>query len=470
MSENRHRHGRRTRSRGQWARLRESVESRLWPLPVAAVLLAVVLGLVLPRLDLLIDADLPTAVDSVIFNGGAETARSVLSSIAGSLITATSLTFSLTVVALQLASSQASPRVLRLFARDRQVHATLAVFLGTFAYSITVLRSVRATTDDAAEFVPRVAVTTAFVLTLVSVVMLVFFLAHLAAQLRVETMLKDIHAETNRTIDLVGDGNEAAPAYAGAVLVPATPRTVTADSSGFITARDHAALVRCATEHAIVIQETRRVGENVVAGTPLAVWWPDGHGAAGVEPDAAKPVVAEPDAVADAVRRAYAIAYERTAAQDIDYGVQQIVDIGVRALSPGINDPTTAVNALGHLGAVIASSVQVPALPAALADADGNLRVVTLTRGPAAIIHDALSPMRHYGADDAAVVRRFLQLISDLAYTCASDEVHAALRQQLAALDRQLQEQNDDPAAVDEMRAAVAEVTARIEAGLARVP
>ena len=453
MSEKQSRRPNRARTRGRWARLTESVESRLWPLPVAAVVLAVALGLLLPRIDLLIDAELPTAVDSVIFNGGAETARSVLSSIAGSLITATSLTFSLTVVALQLASSQASPRVLRLFARDRQVHATLAVFLGTFAYSITVLRSVRATTDDAAEFVPRVAVTVAFLLTLVSVIMLVFFLAHLAAQLRVETMLKDIHAETNRTIDLVGDGNDAALAFTSRVEIPTRTSTVAAASSGFITGRDHAALVDCAAAHSIVIQETRRVGDNVVAGTPLAVWWPDGDGTATVKSDD----------VADAVRTMYSIAYERTAAQDIDYGVQQIVDIGVRALSPGINDPTTAVNALGHLGAIIARTLQMPALPAALADPDGNLRVVTVARTSAETIHYALTPMRHYGADDPSVVKRFLQLISDLAYTCGAGEVQTALQRQLAALDLQLQAQGDDPVAVSDMRSAVAEVVTQID-------
>lgn len=443
--------------RARWARLTESVESRLWPLPVAAVLLAVLLGLVLPRIDLLIDAELPTAVDSVIFNGGAETARSVLSSIAGSLITATSLTFSLTVVALQLASSQASPRVLRLFARDRQVHATLAVFLGTFAYSITVLRSVRATTDDAAEFVPRVAVTTAFVLTLVSVIMLVFFLAHLAAQLRVETMLKDIHAETDRTIDLVGAGNEAARAYTAPVQVPAGTHTVTAAVSGFITGRNHGALVEYAAVHGLVFQEVRPVGENVVAGTPLLVWWSAGNGTEPADADAAAA-----DDVADAVRGAYSIAYERTAAQDLDYGVQQIVDIGVRALSPGINDPTTAVNALGHLSAIVASTIQMPPLPAALADADGNLRLVTVTRTTAESIHDALAQMRHYGATDPTVVRRFLQLISDLAYTCSAGEVLAALQEQLAALDLQLRAQSDDPAATSEMRTAVADVAAQL--------
>jgi uncharacterized membrane protein len=435
-------------------------------MPVAAVIVAVVLGLSIPRIDLLIDASLPAGVDSVIFNGGSETARSVLSSIAGSLITATSLTFSLTVVALQLASSQASPRVLRLFARDRQVHTTLAVFLGTFAYSITVLRSVRATSNSAVDFVPRLAVTVGFVLTLVSVIVLVFFLAHLAAQLRVETMLKDIHAETNRTIDLVGNSIEAAPGYSSRVEIPARTHAVTAASSGFITSRDHADLIACAVAHAIVIREIKGVGESVVAGTPLAFWWPDGNGA-DRNGSGAESGNIEPGDVEDAVRRVYSIAYERTAAQDIDFGVQQIVDIGVRALSPGINDPTTAVNALGHLSAIVTRTVQLPRLPAALADGDGKLRVVTATQTSAERIHAALSPMRHYGAGDPSVVTRFLQLIDDVSYTCGSAEVRAALGYQLTALKQQLHAQTDDPAAVVEMLAAVAEVTARLNGSTA---
>jgi uncharacterized membrane protein len=357
--------------------------------------------------------------------------------------------------------------VLRLFARDRQVHTTLAVFLGTFAYSITVLRSVRATSNSAADFVPRLAVTVGFLLTLASVIVLVFFLAHLAAQLRVETMLKDIHAEANRTIDLVGNSIEAAPGYSSRVEIPVKTHPVTATSSGFITSRDHADLIACAAAHAIVIQEIKGVGESVVAGTPLASWWPDGHGpdrneSGAVESGNVESGNVESGEVDDAVRRVYSIAYERTAAQDIDYGVQQIVDIGVRALSPGINDPTTAVNALGHLSAIITRTVQLPRLPAALADADGKLRVVTATQTSAERIHTALSPMRHYGAGDPSVVTRFLQLIDDLSYTCVDGEVQAALLYQLTALKQQLHAQNDDPAAVVEMLAAVAEVTARL--------
>ena len=423
------------RGRGWMARVSEAVESRLWPLPVAAIVVAVLLGIVLPRLDLQLDSGLPVGVDSVVFNGGAETARSVLSSIAGSLITATSLTFSLTVVALQLASSQASPRVLRLFSRDRQVHATLAMFLGTFAYAITVLRSIRDSTDESPEFVPRIAVTVGFVLTLISVVMLVFFLAHLAAQLRVETIMKEIHAETDRTIDLVGDGYAAMTRYAGTIDPPSSRHVVSAASSGFITMCNRSRLVDVAHARGIVVQEMKRVGESIVDGAPLAYWWVSGSASNELNPR---------DIERD-IREAYGVGYERTAAQDVDYGVQQILDIGVRALSAGINDPTTAVNALGHLSALVSRAVSLPSLPDGLADRDGELRVVTVSRTVQQLLHDSLSPMRHYGAKDPAVVSRFLQLVSDLSLTNPQPSVLEALAEQLGALESQLNAMADDP-------------------------
>lgn len=438
---------RRVQRRGWWAAVSESVESRLWPVPLAAVIVAVALGIVLPRLDVIVDSSLPTSVDSAVFNGGADTARSVLSSIAGSLITATSLTFSLTVVALQLASSQASPRVLRLFARDRQVHWTLAAFLGTFAYSITVLRSVRSATEDVPEFVPRISVTFAFILTLVSVVMLVFFLAHLASQLRVETMLKDIHADTDETIERVGDRNEAARGVPHPIHRPVIRHSVTSSSSGFITAQDYVALIGVAEDHAIVIEEKTRVGENIVEGIVLASWWPSD--------DAADD--RNVAAIEDAIRGAYAIGYERTAAEDIDYGTQQILDIALRALSAGVNDPTTAVHAIGHLSAITARIANMPRLPAALCDEDGALCVVTTSLSVRDHIDAALSPIRHYCVGHPAVVKRFIQAVQELSVLTDDPDVTAALSAQIDALDPQLRVSHSDPAATKKLLEMVAE-------------
>ena len=183
--------------------LRDALQTRLWPVPTAGVLLAVVLGVLLPELDAAVDDDLPPTLSALLFGGGADAARTVLSAVAGSLITVTSLTFSLTVVTLQLASSQFSPRLLRTFSRDRFVHLTLALFLGTFAYSLVVLRTVRTGTDRGVEFVPQISVTVAALLTLASVFALVSFLDHLATQIRVETMLADVHTDASQTLTRV---------------------------------------------------------------------------------------------------------------------------------------------------------------------------------------------------------------------------------------------------------------------------
>ena len=180
-----------------WA-LRDAWRVQLWPVPTLGVALGVAAGVGLPRLDAAVDDRLPASLAVHLFGGGADAARAVLSAIAGSMITVTSLTFSLTVVTLQLASSQYSPRLLRTFSRDRVVHGTLALFLSTFVYALTVLRTVRTAADEQATFVPQLSVTLAFVLALASVLALVGFLAHLTGQVRVEAVLRNVHAEAER--------------------------------------------------------------------------------------------------------------------------------------------------------------------------------------------------------------------------------------------------------------------------------
>lgn len=144
----------------------------------------------------------------------------MLDAIAGSLITVTSLTFSLTVVTLQLASSQFSPRLLRTFSSDRFVHVTLSLFLATFAYALTVLRTVRTADDGQNSFVPQISVTVAFLLALASVIGLVLFLGHLANMIRVETMLREVHTEASNTARRVLSERDRASAGGAVPLAP----------------------------------------------------------------------------------------------------------------------------------------------------------------------------------------------------------------------------------------------------------
>lgn len=422
-------------ARRRLSSLSEAVASRLWPIPAAALVVGVVLGVLLPELDRAVDEQLPPEVGAWVFSGGVDAARAVLTTISGSLITATSLTFSLTVVALQLASSQASPRLLRMFASDPMVHWTLGVFLGTFAYALVVLRTV--SDEGGTVAVPRISVTFAVLLTVVSMLVLTLFLGHLARILRVETMLRDVHSEATRTIELLaGDrydgGDEPAMAPAGR-----PEREVPASRSGFVTSIDRRSLLELAEQHDLVIREHLAVGSSVIDGAPLASWW---------TAEASSPVGtrAQVDAVDDGIRRAVSIDYERTPRQDLGYGVRQMADIAVKALSPGVNDPTTAVHALGHLAAVLADLAELPPEPATIVDDAGNDRLVPRRTDFAALVETALQQPRRYGAGDPDVAARLYRVIADVARHVGDDERAAVLRSQLERLSASVAREDYD--------------------------
>lgn len=430
------------------AALSEAIASRLWPIPLAATVVAVILGVVLPEVDRAIDQDLPATFAALLFGGGVEAARAVLSAIAGSVITVTSLTFSLTVVALQLASSQGSPRLLRMFAADRMVHATLAIFIGTFAYALTVLRTVEDATEDAGAFVPRIAVTVASVLTLTSVVMLTFFLGHLARQLRLETMMRDAHREASRTIAMVWDAAPGRPAPV-APRAPQEAREVRAESSGFLTEVNRSRLLDIAREHDVVVEEISPTGTSVVTGAPLLRWW--SRSGAPKRADAG---------LDSALRAQFSLAYEPTPAQDVSFGIRQITDIAMKALSPGVNDPTTAEYAVGHLADLLADIAARGPLPGSFADDTGAARLVPAHPSFASLVALSLGRVRHYGSGDPLVAGRLLRAYGEVGRRTVDDGQREVLRAELArtleAIDAHAADDTDVRAArriADEVRA-----------------
>lgn len=227
-----------------WSGLRDAFRTNLWPIPTLAVLAALTLGLLLPELD----RRTSIGKSDLIFGGGADAARTVLDAVASSMITVTSLTFSLTVVTLQLASSQFSPRLLRTFTRDLVVQGTLGLFLGTFTYALTVLRAVRTDTGGESPFVPGISVTVAFLLALFSVLALVFFLAHLTRTIRVESMLRSVHEDASQLAARPIDDDRIDPADAHE-MVPEGAVLLKASSSGFLIDVDERNLVSVACDH-----------------------------------------------------------------------------------------------------------------------------------------------------------------------------------------------------------------------------
>lgn len=391
---------------GRGARWMDAQRTQLWPLPVLAVALAVVLGTALPALDAAVDRQLPDSVTVFLFSGGPEAARAVLQAISGSLITVTSLTFSLTVVTLQLASSQFSPRLLRTFTSDRFVHGTLALFLAAFAFALTVLRSVRSESNGTSPFVPGISVTVAFVLAIASVVGLVLFLAHLTREIRVETMMRRVNVETLETIDRVFPENRPLPAPEP---VPAPEAfLINSTSSGFLTSFNTGALLQAAKDSGAVVRTDKEPGSSLVEGVPFATAWPVAPGAS-LTAEVREKLTIDTNA-------AVATGFERTNVQDVGFGFRQLVDVAARALSPGINDPTTAVHVIGHLSVLLCRLVERTPGSEHLTDEDGQVRVVVSLPELQDLLEMAMNQPRQYGATDAAVAGRLLGLLQELSW------------------------------------------------------
>ncbi|WP_222195033.1 DUF2254 domain-containing protein [Modestobacter italicus] len=402
------------------------IGSSLWPIPVLGVLLAIGLGVLVPAIDGWLDEPNGHPL-TFAFGGGASAARDLLAAIAGSLISVTGLTFSLTVIALQLSSSQYSPRLLQTFATDRVVQLTLAQLMLTFVYALTVLRTVRteSATEDETAFVPRLSITVAYVLTLGSVLALVVFLEHLSRVLRVETMLRDVHSEGTRTIhrelgapedDQRDDGPDHDPGPP-----PGPPVVLVARSSGFVVGIAEAAAVRAVRDAGAQLRLAVRIGDSVVEGTPVAHAWPDVPGA---------PV--DTVRLEEVLEEVLQLHFERSPDRDVAYALRKVIDIAVRALSPGINDPTTAVHALSHASALLGVLATRPSDLRLVRDDEGSVRVVVPAWGLPALLQLVLEEPLQFAEGQPAVLRRIAGLLREVAWRARGRGVDEPLRHYVA--------------------------------------
>jgi uncharacterized membrane protein len=397
------------------AALKERLRASLWLWPSVSVGLAFAVGTALPLLEL-------RSGSTLGFAGTAEGARSVLATVAGSMITVTGLTFSLTVLALQMASTQFTPRLLRTFLSDGGNQAVLSVFLGTFTYTLAVLRSIRNPVDGEGSFVPDIAVTLGMVLTLMSVGMLVYFFHHLTQQLRVETVLGEVQADTIALIESLYDevGQvppvEPPPAPDGAIALP-TRR------SGYLQAVDTTILLRVAEEAGASLRIRPTVGIHVTQGSTIAWAWP----VSGQAPDRLAP-----DELAKSLHEGLQIGPERTLQQDVAFGLRQLVDIAARALSPGVNDPTTAVATLHAMAPVLGARCG-RQMGTAVERGEGGVAVILPRSSFADLLGLAVDQPRRYGRDEPAVLTVILRILTDLAEVAVQPDEREAVRREIEA-------------------------------------
>ncbi len=384
----------------------EYLRGALWALPTAAVLVALAAGYGLSQIE-------ATAESRFLFQGTSDDARTLLIAIASTMVTVIALVLGLTVVALQLASTQFSPRLLRNFLHDRTNQVVLSLFVATFAYNTAGLYTVGVAAGERVDTYPQLAVSVGLALLFLSLLGLVFFVHHLAHSIQIDEIMRGVERSTLRVVshDLPVDGVDGEPLPeppAWAVEVPAY-------RSGYLQTIHPEVLLPVAERHDVVIGGTTMIGEHVIAGAPLLRIWRSSPEQQPPDPDLVRPVLR------DAIR----VGFERTVQQDVAFGIRQLADIAVKALSPAVNDPYTSIQALEHLGVVLAALAPRPLGGQRLSDAQGQPRVLIPGRDLAYYLELATGQARRYGCAEPRVVRALLRILDSTGRFCRDDAARA---------------------------------------------
>lgn len=397
-----------------WTRLWQP----FWALPAAIAAASLVLGLVLPRLD----EDFEPFPG--VFSAELEVASDVLTTIAGAMISVTGVVFSVTMVILQLASSQFTPRVLGTFLESRVTQATLGVFAGSFVYALTVLRGLDGTAD-----VPETAVALAYLYVIVAVALFVAFIRHITASVQVSQVMVRVRRRTLAVVeDVVPTEHEPALGWSPR---PGTPRVDlrTPGRCGYVTTIDSTRLAARARELDVVVELLERPGTFIADGSVVGRVW----GREDLDGDDLKRLAAT-------VR----IADDRDFVADPAFGIRQLLDIAERALSPGVNDPTTAIQALDQVHVVLRVLAGRPDLTPYLLDEEGEVRALYRPHTFAGHVRTVTTEVLHYGADAVRIVPHLRAMLRDVAEG-ARTEHQPALETALAEVEAALADQPSGP-------------------------
>jgi uncharacterized membrane protein len=411
----------------RYTHLAGRIESNYWLLPALCVAAAIGLSSASQALDARLSHEEPAWY---LFRGGPESARSVLSAVVSSMLTLAGLVFSVTILVLQLASNQFSPRALRTFLKDHQSQLALGIFVGTFVYALLGLRSVRGTAEGSERHVPSLSVWLAVVLSMLSVGAFIYYIHHVAQSIRAVVILTRIGQETRGTLEQMypeGLGEDTKEAGSERPEGPPSLLIPSPSHSGVLVAVDEEQLLSRARAARVILALVPMVGDFVPQGGTLFEVWGDAE-----------------SLDVDGVLEALTIGPERTLQQDTAFGFRQLVDIAERALSPGINDPTTAVQAIDQLHGLLRRMVRRRFPSTARKDESGALRLICPRPDWNAYVRLALDEVRQYGKGSIQITRRLRFLLEDLLRVAPAFR-RGELERQLALLETSVERAFETP-------------------------
>ena len=413
----------------------DSVTSSYWFIPTLMSIGAIVLSVVLVNIDGRVGPDWIERV-TFLYGNKPDGARAFLSTIAGSMIGVAGVTFSITIASVVYATGQYGPRLLTNFMADRGNQVTLGTFIATFLYCLLVLRTIRSAdesggADAVIAFVPHIAILVGLALALASIAVFIFFIHHVPESIHVSNLIAGVGRDLRDKIAVlfparIGQGAPTREAARDDDAVTDVPegfyddaRRVTANSDGYVTGVDAEGLLALATKHDLVVRIRHRPGDFVANGDTLVLAWPPGH--------------ADDQAASD-IRTSFAWGRQRTARQDVRFLVNELVEIAARALSPGVNDPFTAISCLDWLSAALKDLAGRDFPGAQRYDDGGRLRVIafpTTFEDFADGVYGQLAP--YLSGDRNAALHAFTTL-GEIAGRLTDDSQRVALRRHADAL------------------------------------
>ncbi len=412
-------------------KLWDSLHSSYWFVPTLMAVIAIALAFGMLSLD---RAGKSAPLESLgwIYTGGPDGARTLLSAVASSMITVAGTAFSITIVALTLASSQFGPRLMRNFMQDTGNQVVLGTFIGTFIYCLLVLRTVRG--DDYDVFVPQISVTIGMVLAIASIGVLIYFIHHVSTSMQASHIIREVGRELDNAIDRlfpqkIGQG-KSVPKERSVAEIPtgfekeATP--ILAKESGYLQAIDDERLMKIATSKDLLVRLKYRPGKFIVEGSELVMIWPGER---------------VNQKLAQHLNQAFIFGEQRTEQQDVEFPIEELVEIASRAISPGINDPFTAIQCINQLSAGLCRLAERDFPSPYRYDDDNNLRAIANPVTFVELVDAAFNQIRQYSKSDVAVRIRLLEAIALIATHTRHQKDRAALRRHAQMIERSSREE-----------------------------
>ncbi len=414
----------------------ESLKTSFWFIPTLMVLAVIVLSICIISLDRY------SITDYLSFFGffasvSPEGARSILSTLAASMMTVTGVTFSITIVVLNLASSQFGPRLLRNFIRDKSIQFVLGTFVASFIYCLLVLRSIQVVGTDL--FVPDLSVTFAIALALLDVGVLIFFIHHIATSIQADEVVAGVSEElecnarrifTHELEDQPDEITDKISKLQEENKAHYNNHTITADRKGYLQAIDLDGLLQTAKDNDYLIRVHLRPGKFIVADGTLAV----------VSSEKKFDIN-----LTKVISKAFIVGPNPTPEQDIEYSINQLVEVAIRALSPGINDPFTAIACVDQLGSALCYLAKRKFPSSCYFDDQGQLRLKIKPFTYSGMLNASFDQIRQYGKSSIAVTIRLLETLTLIAEQTLLAEQRKAIHRQANMILRAIQESVCEP-------------------------